>query len=79
VRIVIGITQDPKRIQTLLAAYGGKKDTLVEMGPFVSKDEANNWLQFLESKIRLIKKIAPEQGQDEDKLWYGFTFEQLTD
>ncbi len=79
VRIVIGITQDPKRIQTLLTANGGIKETLVEMGPFVSREEADNWLQFLESKIRMLKKIPPEQGHDEERLWYGFTFEQVTD
>jgi len=78
VRIIIGITQDPKRIQTLVATYQGRRETLTEMGPFISKEEAGNWLGFLKSKISAIEEISPEQEFDEDKLWYGFTFEQGT-
>ncbi|MDD2463067.1 MAG: hypothetical protein PHI97_03655 [Desulfobulbus sp.] len=78
-RIVIGITQDPKRIQALLAEYEGRKDTLVELGPFISERDACSWLKLIKSKISGIKEIPSGQGQDDDKLWYGFTFEQMTD
>ena len=60
VRIIIGITQDPKRIQTLVATYQGRRETLTEMGPFISKEEAGNWLGFLKSKISAIEEISPE-------------------
>ena len=79
VRIIIGITQDHARIQTLLATYRGRRETLTEMGPFISKEEASHWLSFLKSKINPIEEIFPEQTFDEDKLWFGFTFEQLMD
>ncbi len=78
-RIIIGITQNPNIIKTLLTEYGGSRETLVEMGPFISEEEAENWLKFLTSHIGSIKQIAGDQAPDEEKLWYGFTFEQITD
>ncbi|MBM9616308.1 hypothetical protein JWJ90_18745 [Desulfobulbus rhabdoformis] len=78
-RIVIGITQDRKRMRQLLTTYAGTEETLTEMGPFLSKEEAQNWMQFLESKIAGCREIPPEQGESEDLLWYGFTFEEGTD
>ncbi|WP_153306611.1 hypothetical protein [Desulfogranum japonicum] len=79
VRIIIGITQDPKRISKLLAIHRGRKSTLIEMGPFISEEDAKNWLALLKSKICSMKEIVQEEECDEDKLWYGFTFEQMTD
>jgi len=78
-KIIIGITQEPKKIKGLLSVYHGKTESLTEIGPFVSEVEALNWLVYLKSRIGEIEEIIPELQTSTDALWYGFTFEQTSD
>ena len=77
-KIIIGITQEPKKIKELLPKYDGKEGSLTEIGPFVSKLEALNWLVYLKSRIADIEEIIPQQQSSKDAIWYGFTFEQTS-
>lgn len=76
VKIVIGITREPKNIKGLLSRYQGNPGTLTEIGPFVSKLEALNWVVYLKSIIGDIEEIVPELQSGKEAIWYGFTFEQ---
>jgi hypothetical protein len=75
-KIFIGITQEPKKIKELLPKYHGKTDSLTEIGPFVSRLEALNWLVYLKSRIGNIEEIIPKTQSNKEAIWYGFTFEQ---
>jgi hypothetical protein len=79
VKIIIGITQDPSEIGECLSRYHGEKQSLTELGPFISRVEAINWLAYLKSRIGNFKEIYPTADEDKEAVWYGFTFEQQTD
>jgi hypothetical protein len=76
VKIVIGITQDPEKIQVVFSEYKGKPGSLTEVGPFVSKEDVLKWLNCLKGKIGDIEEIKTEQELSIEAVWYGFTFEQ---
>lgn len=78
-KIIIGITQDPKQIEDCISRYHGEKQSLTELGPFVSRVEALNWLVYLKSRIGDFEEIYPSAKEDNEDVWYGFTFEQQTD
>lgn len=73
-KIVIGITQEPQQILDTLSE--AEKVTLTEIGPFVSKIEAANWLDFLKSQIGEFEEILAENQTGNEAIWYGFTFEK---
>jgi len=77
-KILIGVTKEPREIKNYLSKYHGKKETLTEIGPFVARLDALNWLVFLKSRIGNFEEIIPELQSGEDDVWYGFTFEQAT-
>ena len=75
-KIFIGITQNPEEIRTLFSPESGEAASLTELGPFVSKEEALNWMMFLKSKIRDIEEVVMTEQTVKDAGWHGFTFEQ---
>lgn len=75
-KIFIGITQNPDKIRSLFSPQSGEEASLTELGPFVSKQEALNWLVFLKGKILDIAEIQIDEEPLKDAGWYGFTFEQ---
>ncbi len=75
-KIIIGITQEPEQIGNCLSRYHGEKQSLTELGPFISRGEALNWLVYLKSRIADFQEISPDTQEDNDAVWYGFTFEQ---
>lgn len=77
-KILIGVTREPKQIESYLSKYHGHKETLTEVGPFVARLDALNWLAFLKSRIGNFEEIIPDVQSGQDDLWYGFTFEQKT-
>lgn len=77
-KILIGVTKEPEQIKTYLSKYHGQKETLTEVGPFVARVDALNWLVFLKSRIGNFEEIIPEVHGEQDGVWYGFTFEQET-
>ena len=78
-KIIIGITQDPAQIEDCISRYHGEKQSLTELGPFVSRVEALNWLVFLKSRIANFEEIYPGAAKGDEAVWYGFTFEQQTE
>lgn len=77
-KIFIGITQEPKKIEELLSRHNGETRSLTEVGPFVSKLEALNWLVYLKSRIGNFEEIIPKLQSGQEAIWYGFTFEQIS-
>ncbi|CAG35778.1 hypothetical protein [Desulfotalea psychrophila] len=76
-KIFIGITQNQEEIQRLLTYQGGTKDSLTELGPFLSQEDALLWLNHLKEKIRNLEELSSMENTSKDGGWYGFTFEQI--
>ncbi len=79
VKIIIGITKEPKEIKGYLCQHHGQDGTLTEIGPFVSRLDALNWLTYLKCRIGNFQEIIPASQSGEDNLWFGFTFERVED
>ncbi|MGL1931291.1 MAG: hypothetical protein OCC45_05970 [Desulfotalea sp.] len=75
-KIFIGITQTPEEIRAHFSPQSGEAASLTELGPFVSKEEALNWMMYLKSKIRDIEEVIMEGQPLKDGVWHGFTFEK---
>ncbi len=75
-KILIGVTKEPKRIKEYLENHHGQNGTLTEIGPFLSRLDALNWLVYLKSRIGDFEEIIPGLQSGDDDVWYGFTFEQ---
>lgn len=75
-KILIGVTKRPEKIKKYLTQHHGQDGTLTEIGPFVSRTDALNWLAYLKSNIGNFQEIIPVSQSGEDDLWYGFTFEK---
>lgn len=75
-KIIIGITRNPESIGELVGQRRGSKSSLTEIGPFVSKREALNWLEYLKNRIGDFEEIVAAQEPGNEAVWYGFTFEQ---
>lgn len=78
-QIIVGITREPTKFQNYIFQSYGETGSLTEIGPFLSKLEALNWLVYLKSMIGNIEEIIPELQSGEDANWYGFTFERKAD
>ena len=74
-KILIGVTKEPEEIKAYLYQYHGQDGTLTEIGPFVSRLDALNWLVYLKSRIGNFQEIISASQVGEDELWFGFTFE----
>jgi len=77
VKIIIGVTREPEKIKEYLSQHHGENGTLTEVGPFVSRMDALNWLVYLKSCIGNFEEIIPSLQSGKESLWYGFTFEQV--
>lgn len=75
-KIIIGVTREPEKIDEYFSQYNGQDGTLTEIGPFLSKLDALNWLVYLKSRITDFQEIIPKLQTGDQPLWYGFTFEQ---
>lgn len=75
-KIIIGVTREPERLKEYLSKHHGQDGTLTEIGPFVSRIDALNWLVYLKSRMANFEEIIPDLQSHKKALWYGFTFEQ---
>lgn len=75
-KIIIGVTREPEKIRKYLSQYHGVKETLTEVGPFLTSVDALNWLVYLKSRIGDFEEIMPQTRSGKDDVWYGFTFEK---
>lgn len=78
-KIIIGITQEPEKTKEFIYLHHGTTGALTEVGPFVSKVEALNWLVYLKSVIGDFEEIIPELQSGKEAIWYGFAYELATD
>lgn len=78
VKIIIGITQEPEKLKEFVSQHYGETGSLTEVGPFLSKIEALNWMVYLKSVIGNIDEIIPELQSGQESIWYGFTYERAT-
>lgn len=78
VKIIIGITHEPAKSKEYLFKEYGNTGTSTEVGPFLSKMDALNWLVFLKSRIGDFEEIIPRLQTGKDATWHGFTYERPT-
>ncbi|WP_419174821.1 hypothetical protein [Desulfosediminicola sp.] len=78
-KIIIGITQEPAKLKEFLFQHYGQSGSLTEVGPFLSKMDALNWLVYLKSVIGEFEEIIPELQSGKDSIWYGFAYESVGD
>ena len=78
-KILIGITQETKDTKEFIYQHHGNTGTYTEVGPFLSKVDALNWLVYLKSVIRNFEEIIPHLQSGKDAVWYGFAYEIKTD
>ncbi len=75
-KITIGITQEPQ--QTVQSLFSTQNGSLTEVGPFLSRAEALDWLTYLKHRITDCEEIIPaDQPETTIQAWYGFTFEAI--
>jgi hypothetical protein len=79
VKIIIGITQEPENFKEFVILHYGETGSLTEVGPFISKMDALNWLVYLKSLIGDFEEIIPDMQSGKDAIWYGFTYERPTE
>ncbi len=73
--VFIGITQHPEKLKQAVDANAGSTESLMEVGPFLTKEAASDWKNYLSNKLGTITEIDPDPEKDAHSLWYGFTFE----
>lgn len=73
--VFIGITQHPENLENKITANSGIPDSLMEVGPFLTREDALAWQTYLSQKLGKTTELTPIQEKDANELWYGFTFE----
>jgi len=69
----IGIFQETDQADRYLDSIGMEPETVVEVGPFLSKFQAVEWMEFMEKKMSNCE-AARWVAQNTSKYpWYGFT------
>lgn len=71
----IGITQHPEQLQSTVTDKTGDLNTLMEVGPFATRKEADGWKHSIEDRLESTNELFLTEEENEDDLWYGFTFE----
>lgn len=74
-KILIGITQEPEHTKEFIWQHHGNTGSYTEVGPFLSKMDALNWLVYLKSVIGNFEEIIPRLQSGKDAVWYGFAYE----
>lgn len=73
--VFIGITQHPENLDKKISANSGSSESLMEVGPFLTKEDAIAWQDYLTKKLGKATELTPQREKDANELWYGFTFE----
>lgn len=74
--VMIGIHQKQDKVDQLYENMGLHAASLAAVGPFTSKDEALEWQQDMQSKIKDCSIIEPAGPDVANVPWYGFSFEK---
>jgi len=75
VKVLIGITQDLETAKSDLTHKFNSLGNTTEVGPFKSREEAENWKTFMMKRRQNYEEIASQAAPAEDALWFGFTVE----
>jgi len=74
--IMIGIHQQQDKIDKLYENLGLRASSLATAGPFVSKEEALEWQEGMNLKLKGCTIIEPFGPDSETVPWHGFSFEK---
>ena len=75
-RIIIGIYQNKDDVVKFNKSRLLDMISLMEVGPFFSKDQAVLWMNELHSRIDNSEIAFIPEISDMELQWYGFTFEE---
>jgi len=75
VKVQVGIFQEKEQIESYLIAKGIDRNDIMEAGPFVSRLQAVEWMDFVEQKSGWGAFERHAVGYMNQAPWYGFTFE----
>ena len=70
----LGIFQEQEQIDTYLAAKGIGHDDIQIAGPFSTRFQAVQWMDFIEKRTGLGKMERHAIGLMNQKPWYGLSF-----
>lgn len=77
-KILIGITQNLKETKETLSAQHKGLGTSTEAGPFMTKEEALNWQNFMMKRRDNYEEIKAQSLQTSagEAYWFGITIEK---
>lgn len=76
-KLFIGIYQNKSQIDNYLNSLGIKHRHLVEVGPFTSKIQAMEWMEYVGEKLKPYAAERYSLGCLYPNTWYGATFESI--
>lgn len=74
-KILIGITQNPKEADERIAQEFKISNGQTVVGPFMSSKNASDWLQFMMARSGGYEQITLPLNSSADGAWYGITVE----
>lgn len=77
-KVQMGIFQEQEQIDTYLATKGIEHDDIMIAGPFSTRMQATEWMDFIEKRIDQGKMERHAVGLMNQQPWYGMTFESKT-
>jgi len=76
VKVQLGIFQEQEQINRYFESKGIEPDDIVVAGPFLTRLQAVEWMDFIEEKTGQGKLKRHSVGLMNQQPWYGITFEQ---
>jgi hypothetical protein len=74
-KILIGITQDLDATKRNLSAHYRGLGTSTEAGPFITREEALNWQNFMMNRRDNYEEIKTQATSTGADYWFGITVE----
>ncbi len=74
-KVLIGITQGLEQTRDFITREFRETGSATETGPFLSREEAFRWEQFMIERAEGCELLSLPQQPPEDSLWYGITLE----
>jgi hypothetical protein len=70
---LVGIYQEQEQVDQYLDSIGVGHTDIVEVGPFSSRLQAMEWMEFMKQKIRNCELARCSTEYVNKTPWYGFT------
>lgn len=77
-KIQLGIFQQQEQINTYLASKGIEHTDIMIAGPFPTRLQAVEWMDYIEKRAGQGKMERHAVGLMNQQPWYGMTFEKKT-